>query len=316
MRNLLAIVTGVAVILGVVSTSLWRDLRNERALFAEARAASRVPVRPPTAAVAATASVPAVVAPPACMPTAATPTVGVTPVDGRLVAQNSITERDLLKDPEYRKARLASRRLDMQRSNPGVAEALGLSEKDADRFFDLLAENQIRMNELPAINARDMNPQTAAEESIRNRQALEKQQNESLVALLGNGGFAQWQEYQQTRGARSKAISMGSQLQQMGLPLTNAQLKPLTAALIAEELLYRQEQPLPRTPSMDAQERAALQEETQRRNDEANRRVLAAIAPSLNPQQLAVFREQFESQEAMNRITWRARERALAARGQ
>lgn len=335
MKTLLAAVMCLAVILGIVSTSLWRALRNERVVFedvrtqlTEARAASRVIVPPPPVVVSAPAPVPVGAVPdptPACKPTTPLPTANVVDTN-RVAALNRVTERDLLADPEYRKLRLAQRRLDMQRNNPGVADALGLSDKDADRLFDLLAEGQIRMNELPAVSANAANAiaansnaidaRTALEETARNRQALQKQQDESLVALLGSSGFERWQEYQQTRGARSQAVSLGSQLLQVGLPLSNAQLKPLTAALIAEQQRQRLESPsvVRNEVIADPQARAAAQEEAQRRSAESNRRLLAAIAPTLNPQQLAVFREQFETQEAMNRVSARARERAEAAR--
>ena len=97
------------------------------------------------------------------------------------------------------------------------------------------------------VNAGDARAANA--EMTRSRLALQRQQDEALVALLGTSGFTQSQVYQTTRGARTQAVSMGSQLLQMGLPLTSAQLKPLTTALIAEQQRQRQK------PSREAQTR-------------------------------------------------------------
>jgi hypothetical protein len=328
MRSLLLICAGLLVISGIVSANLWLELRSERQLMIsmrtqliDARATSRMPAPPPVVMAAPTPVIAAAApasAPAECKPTGPS-AAQVAAMENRVIqAQDTnVSERDLLKDPEYRRLRLAQRRLDMQRSNPGVAEALGLSQTDADKFLDLLAEYQLRSNELPAANAVNASDARAASaEMTRNRQALQRQQDEALVALLGTSGYTQWQEYQTTRGARTQAVSMGSQLLQMGLPLTSAQLKPLTTALIAEQQRQRLESPpaVVNAGQMDPQARAAAQEQTRLRAEESNRRVLAAVTTSLTPQQLAVFREQFETQAAASSAAARARERALASR--
>lgn len=323
MRTLLLICAVLLMISGIVSANLWLELRNERQTMqtmrtqlVDARAAPRVST-PPLVVAAAPAPV-VTVAAPAPAPSECKPVAENAPRAAVVANPNPpISERELLKDPDYRKVRLAQRRLELQRSNPDVAEALGLSPRDADKLLDLLAEYQVRSSELPPVtvqNPRDA--QAANAEMTRNRLALQKQQDEAVTALLGTAGMAQWQEYQGTRGARSQAASMGAQLLQVGQPLTSAQLKPLTAALVAEQQRQRLEvQPRASTTMADPQAREAAQEEAQRRAEESNRRLLAAIAPSLNPQQLAVFREQFEVQAEMNAVAARARARASALRG-
>ncbi|MEO6080620.1 MAG: hypothetical protein ABIQ86_12680 [Steroidobacteraceae bacterium] len=325
MRNVLPVCAGLVVISGVVSANLWLQLRTERQRTAdlstqlkEAKVA-RVSMAQPQridAAPAATPSTAAVSETKADAPAPAKPTQ-VNTVQGIV---NSLTqEKELLKDPEYRKARLAMQRINMARNYPGLVEELGLSEKDADRLFDLLAENQLVMNSEASfsIGANGQPDQAAFQERMRKQQELQRQQEESVAALLGPGKYAQWQDYQQTRMPRMQATSLGAQLAQVGQPLSEAQHKALTTTLIAEQKRQREDsQSMARNINRaDPQAVAQLQEEAMKRQEQSNRRILEAAASSLNPRQLDALREQYEMQAAMNRASSRLQRARQEAQG-
>jgi hypothetical protein len=333
MRKLLIVCAGMITIMSIVSVNLWRALHQEREMSAalrteltEARTSIvrlSIPPRPaavpaPLRGTAAPATAPAPTATPAPAANPA-PALNVTVNNGAVQVRPGVSEKDLLKDPEYRKARLASLRFDLRRSNPGVGEELGMTEREVEQFFDLLAESQIRLSELSPTTVGPTTP--AMREEINQRQReLRQQQEQAVAAAVGAPTYAKWQQYQQTTSARSQAISMGSQLAQMGMPLTSAQVKPLTSAMI----LHQQSQRLDAqylqamvgtTNTVDAQTRARQQEESRRRSEESNRRLLEAMRPILNAQQLALFREQYEAQEAMNRARARVQERLPPSSG-
>jgi hypothetical protein len=221
-------------------------------------------------------------------------------------------ERDLMKDPEYRKLRLAQLRSNIARNYPGLAEELGLSDREADKLFDLLAENQLAMTGETALLTANGSPpdQAAVQQIIQRQQASQREQEAAIRSQLGDAKYAQWQSYQQTRPARQRVMTMNTQLAQAGLPLTDSQSRALTTAMIAEQQRQQQDtQSFARAmgngnPS-DPNFRAQLQEEMRKRSEENNRRMIDAAAPHVNAKQLAALKDQFEQQAAMSRISSR-----------
>jgi hypothetical protein len=295
---------------------MWTKLRTERQAnealrtqFTDARTASLVsamatPVKAnvlPTA----TAAVVAAAEAPVCKPDAQ-PAKPVSAAVNSLESSLNL-QRELMKDPEYRKLQLAQTRVNMERNYPGLVEELGLSEKEADRLFDLLAENQTALSaESQLLTASATQDQAAMEETMRRRQAIQREQDEAVRAMLG-GKYTQWQEYQQTRPARSRVTSLSSQLAQAGSPLTEAQTRSLTTAMIAEQQRQTQEARLmPRTAPVnpaDSDARTKMLEENLKRNEENNRRLVEVAAPHMSAKQLATYRAQMEQQNAMLRIS-------------
>jgi hypothetical protein len=324
MRSLLSILAGMVVVSGIVSANLWLGLRTERRLNADLRAQlveERSAIRPsapptypapePTAPPVATAA--RNEAAPEGAPEAATGIrIGSAMPPGVLTP----SEQNLLADPEYRDALLARTRLSLRSSHPGLIEELGLSGRDADDLFALLAESQLR----PTIGLIDGRTIALADPAViaeRGRLQRENQAtlNDSLVALLGNERYAQFQDYQRTRGARSTVATFGHTLAQANQPLTAAQTRTLLSA-IATEQQRQQGDAQAATSRSSATTGAQLQEEQLNRQEEGNRRMLGVMAPHLAPQQLETLRTQFESQIALSRASARVRrERDRVAQG-
>lgn len=295
MLNLLRLGTGLAVVLALVSVNLWRELRAERQLTAELRAQGIEPVSPDPASAPAmpvievrSGSNPAPVersdAP--ALPSPATPGQAVEIIQA--VAPGYNPERDLMRDPEYRKGRLSQQRMRLKRTYTFVAEELDLSEAETEKLFDILAEQQVGGRNGP---------------------------EEALRALLGPGRQAKWQEYQQTLSARNRTTEMTGMLATSGHPLTEAQLRPLTSALIAEEKFVRQQQQslFTRPALMTPEARGQQLEEQVNLQEQSNRRYLDAAAPYMSPQQLALVRDTLEWQIAMTRASARMQRERLDA---
>src|SRR5262245_29011772 len=156
MQKMIWLLTAVSVVSGVALAGLWNQLRNERELTAALqgdRSRTQARLHEVQALARRIAACPAVPAP-ASIPVAASPEARpVAPAVQPVASCNVVTvpqatsdprmEAELLKDPDYRKARLAQIRSTVPRANVGLVERLGLADQQADQLFDLLAEYQL-----------------------------------------------------------------------------------------------------------------------------------------------------------------------------
>jgi hypothetical protein len=328
MRSLLSILAGLVVVAGIVSANLWLELRTERHLTEDLRAQlieERSAARPATLP---TQPAPEPASPPVAAQPVDSPPPGANAPDPAQVVRiggpmpsgaRPPTAQQLQADPEYRDALLAQTRLQLQNSYPGLIEELRLSATDADELFNLLAENQVRESAgriNGPINA--MDPAIVAE-AERLRRENQAKLNASLVALLGDDKYAQYQDYQQTRGARSTVAAFGNTLAQANQPLTAAQARTLLSATATEQQRQQREAQAAarnRASPTNAQDQMRLMEDQLNRQEESNRRMLALMAPHLSSEQLETLRAQFESQTALTRASLRLRrERDRVAQG-
>jgi hypothetical protein len=330
MRNLMLVCAGLALFSGVVAVNLWRELRAERVLTAELRtqlnggqAATWAPASGgmQAAPLPASGSVPTpgtevrseqlAAAAEGARPPAQTAQIAD-------VARLVLNQQEMMKDPEYRKARLAQTRMSLPQNYPGLAEELGLTPEEADRLFNLLAENQMEMTDLSmtAATINGVAPDPAAMEEVnRRRPEMQRRQEEALMSMLGSAKYSQYQEYQQTRAPRQQVVQLNRALEGIGLPLTPEQSKPLTAAYIAEQKRQRDEQRAMFT-ARGPQDAARMQEERFELQAESNRRILEAARPHLNSQQLETMKASLDQQLAMNRATQRMIRQQQDAQGQ
>jgi hypothetical protein len=321
---------GLALVGGIVSVNLWRELRAERELTAELR--TQLTDRPMAMSGTAAMAAPAVPEPVTGAPAAMASTGKSEPATAgrepeRLAPQAVelprflLDQQEMMKDPEYRKARLAQTRFNIPQNYPGLAEELGLTPEEADRLFDLLAENQLEMSDVSMLSAviNGVPPDPAVmEDANRRRQEMQRRHDESLTAMLGSNRFSQWQEYQQTRGARQQVVQLSRSLEGIGAPLTPEQSRPLTAAYVAEQ--KRQREDMQRMLSSQRQSgpgnQEQMQEERYRFQAESNRRIVDAAKPHLNPQQLDALQASLDQQLAMNRSLQRLNRQQPVGQGQ
>lgn len=332
MRSLLSICVGLVVISGIISVNMWRELRAQHRLSeglrtqltdANARiqaltlAAQRPAFRPAAAVQAPVAAQTAVVPQARSESPAATRPPQAAITNAR--PQNQVSSAELMADPEYRRVLLASQRLSIESGYPGLVDELGLSRNDADKLFDLLAEQQTKMSaELSALNvaASQANggriDDAARAEITQKRQALQQQQAAEVAALLGTARNAQFQEYNDSRNGRQQATDLSVQLAQAGQVLNSAQQRGLGKVLAAEQKrLQQQTEPLMRSAQTDPQARLQMQEQALVWQQESNRRIVDAAAAYLTARQIAALREQHEAQEALSAAQLRVQRRRL-----
>jgi hypothetical protein len=321
MKALFALVAGIALIAGFVATNLWNRLHDEQLVNEQLRAQlEQARIAPP--AVAATPSIMPVLPAPTTAATPGTnvpaPSVGLqtraaaepvaeaSALASRLATVTMSTNTidwDLMEtNPEYRKARLTQARLKIEKSNPGLADALGLSERDAEKFFELLATNELANSELATSPARNNRMDFAS--VVERSRSLQNEQEEAIKSTLGAGKYQQWRDYQALGPARQQVTTMGNTLAAAGAPLSDAQSEALNSVMIAEVRRQRQQPstlPAP-NPGADSRARATqLLEDASRRVEENSRHTLEAVSPHLNAAQVTVLREQFDRQFGQQR---------------
>jgi hypothetical protein len=157
----------------------------------------------------------------------------------RMFREQRERQRQLMQDPEYREAMRIQTRGNFARQYPGVIEELGLDAQQADEFFDLLADQQMRttdqMQPIWEMEGADPTDQAAMQERQRkiSEQVAENQRkNEAeMAARFGQDKLQAWKEYQSTMGVRYELENMRSTLASNGVPLNDDMSKPMLKAL-------------------------------------------------------------------------------------
>lgn len=310
MRIPAAVSWSLVIVLGIASAVLWRELHAERQLTAGLReellAARTAPAARPQPAVAVNESpaMPASV-PPTTQP-AKTAAQAATAV---LMTESAKRQKTLLEDSEFRRARIAELRGNIQLRFPDLARDLGLSSQEADALLTQLAGYQLRQEAAQAdVLAAGSSPGgITAAEFTRAQQELEQQHEAAMAALIGPERAAAYQEYEQTAASRRRVTNLGSMLTQAGRPLTSEQSKSLSALLIAEQ---RRQENEARTaaPVTSAQ---AFQQEQAERAIESDRRALAAAAAFLDARQIELVRARFEQVAGRTRAAASVQQREI-----
>ena len=237
------VLAATAVVFGAGCFILFKDIGAERnrvrALEAQVAQLQREMMVDTTASQAVTSDTAAPTSKPPAQAVPVKPAVAAsapsTPAAAKpAMAQNS-EWRAVLADPEYRKARLAERRLELQqRGYPQLVETLGLSADEAERFLDLLAEQSLRETEL----AMKKQP---GEDPMKQRRELYAQAEKERRAFLGEERFRTWVEYQNSTGARGLVNELRTQLAATNSPLRQEQVKPLVKAIADEQVRHAAE---------------------------------------------------------------------------
>jgi hypothetical protein len=308
MRILFWLCAVLVVVGGVISTNLWGQLHAERELAVHLRTEVSAAIKldrlavptslpgPPTTANMAEGGPPetdsSAIIPARRRPTVAEAYAAQAPDAEAARRRRAEQQRDLWKDPGYRKARLAQLRASIVRANTGLADELGLAPAEADALFDLLAEHELNVNASSAELAAALGDSSVRQVNNTMQEIIQRR-DAAIAAQLGSVKYAQWQQYGQNSPARSQADAMRSALAQANQPLSPVQLKSLSAVLVTEFRRQREE-----------------------RTAGSTQRLLAAVAPVLSAGQLAIVGAQMEQQESMSRALMRARDLEIASQAQ
>lgn len=292
---------------GVATGMLWRDLGDVRAQSAQLR--DRVLSLQSAQVAANLAPAPAAdpgVALPTTTPTTAPQASGpqgaaATAAAARGASQgNALMEgiSKVLASPEGRDIVLAQVRMILPQQYPDLAQELGLSTAEEEKFFDMLARQQADLSGgvLGALGGGGMD-QAAMQEMQRKTREQQQAQQAELNTFLGSRA-PQWQEYQRTLPVRRQVNSLKTALGPDNA-LTASQSKSLMTAISAEQDRIRQDrrnapQPAPGNPQNN-------REQQLQRQQEDNARLVSAASSHLSAQQLEGYRKLLQQQSETQR---------------
>jgi hypothetical protein len=244
----------------------------------------------------------------------------------RRVQENFEQQQRLLKDPEYRDLMRHQQKMGMKRMYGDMEIMLDMSKEEADRVLDVLAEQQVRSMEQqrPFMVPPDGSPpdEAAIREHHRALQEIQRKNDAELAAAMGSK-YRDWQEYQQTMGARQQVMRLRETLAGSDEPIRQDQVKPLVQAMAREQQLSQHQAPairrsIPGT-QVSTDDTLRMQEEWLERTTQTHQRVRDSVSSLLTPSQMEHLQEQQDQERKMLEINIRAMRARVAeaqARGE
>jgi hypothetical protein len=199
----------------------------------------------------------------------------------------------MLRDPEYRNARLVEAVISMRQIHAGAAKELGLSTAEADALFELLGEQQL---EVPFADNPAFHDPAVLQQQFMQVEAFHQRQQAAIEAQLG-AKYPQWQDYEASRPVRSRVDRLNSKLAVNGSALDDAQSRALVTALVPEQ--KRMEQALMEMARGVAA--PASREEALRIQADGSKRMLDVARGRLDDSQFQTFAAMIESEQPRTR---------------
>ena len=208
-----------------------------------------------------------------------------------------------MEDPAMQKMIRAQQKMMMDTMYGPLFQELRLSEEQTKALKELLLDSQMSNVKLgtTAMSGDEGERLAAAEEIKRQKQVAD----EEIKALLGEEGFAVYQDYQVTMGERVMLNQFKSQLEGSANSLQGDQYSLLVEAALDEKRQAppgfgdQTEDPV---KAMEMLQSQGLQETHLARQEETNRRVLQRAQNFLSPEQLSSLEEFMGNQMEMMRL--------------
>lgn len=212
----------------------------------------------------------------------------------------------MMKDPEMRKFVSDQQRQMLDPLYQPLIKRLGLTAEQAGAFKDLLASSQMKGTEHAA--ALFGGSATNRADAMAALAAEQKQSDEQIRALLGEEGYAQYKDYQQTLSERVQLNQFSAQAAGAGHPLTDEQTEWLLTLMNQEKQAVAAA--TGRTLPGDSQNPANLQamfsseqaEQFLQMQETVNQRVYQQAAAGLSPEQMEAFGQFQTNQLAIMRM--------------
>jgi len=296
-------VLGVALACTTASSVwLWHQWRNEREANLQllARLETRQP-RPET---------------PAPPPVAAIPALPASPTKVKLPVETAIPDwrpdfrdgqRRLLANPEYRKSLRDRQRLEIEYSYRDLPRLLNLSADQANRLFDLMAEQGVTLIALqsgwPAtqVDGKSLTTMTAE---------LSQQNDVERGELLGERNLQELKEFSASLESRNEVDALRAELARTAEPMREDQFDSLLAVVHTEnqradqELKARAVNEMALVPGFTSSGPVSVEVATA-----ANQRIVDSAAMLLTPSQLSTVKDfyrrqrvQMETQRDLGRL--------------
>ena len=207
--------------------------------------------------------------------------------------------RAQMDSPEGRAITRANARMLLPTQYPDLARELNLSPEQAEKLFDMLARQQTDLSDSmrPMIEAarNGSMPAAARLEMARKDMQMRAANDAELQTLLGDK-YPAWQAYNQALPQRRQVKQLQAVLSATDNALSDAQAKPLIAALAAEQSRIQQDErnSLAANPQ-DVRKLLA------QRGEDSNRRLADTASAYLTPQQLDSYQHILDRQLAVTR---------------
>lgn len=144
--------------------------------------------------------------------------------------------------PPFRTMSKQEGKLRLMRAYPDLASALHLSPAEVDKLFDVLADYQLKQQQqLEALHDKNLSPEESANEQRRQSTEAKRERDQQIAATLGSDKTKQWQDYENSLGARTQIRELGTILESSGYPLREDQVQTLVDALAPEQNRFRAE---------------------------------------------------------------------------
>jgi hypothetical protein len=184
----------------------------------------------------------------------------------------------------------------MRRQYGDVGPALGLSQEQATKLIDVLADPQARM---PAVDLRKMPVDRAS--MLQVAADAQKRTDAAVAAVIGENKLPQWQEYQKTMPERSQVNMVRDQMQQMGTPLTDDQRAQLVDILVEQHQLN----PRPEMQQLSSLPPDETYQASMKWQDESDKTFLERAKSVLTKEQYEQYRDFQEWQSEMRNNAFR-----------
>lgn len=308
MRKSTLVLSAAAAASAASSLWLWSQWRDERAVNLDLRARVEALTHHEETKPAAASVVASSEAPPdrATKAVAETPTVVAAPAPAPMANYPRLQQR-LLKNPKFRQALRNQQRVVLDTEFRDLPKFLNLSPGEAERVFDLLAEQGVSLLELQWRDPRSQEDGRSRQTSLKELRA----QNEAeLAKLLGGPNMNRFQEFRSTLQSRAEVASVRNEMALGPDPLREDQVEPMIGVVNAE--LQRMNQEL-RDLGMTQFAGVDVDQIPETKRGElaiaANQRIVDAAGPILTNVQLAALKElyrrqrmQMETQSELNRL--------------
>jgi hypothetical protein len=284
---------------------LWRQWHDERAINLDLRARVEALTRREEATPAATSVVASSEAP-SDHATNVAETPAAVPAPAPMPNYSRVQQR-LLKNPKFRQALRNQQRVVLETEFRDLPKFLNLSPSEAERLFDLLAEQGVSLLELQWRGPGNPKDGVSRQDSYRD---LRKQNDAELSNLLGGANMNRFQEFRSTLQSRAEVASVRNEMALGPDPLREDQVEAMIGVVNAE--LQRMNQEL-RDLGMAQIAGVNLDQIPETKRGElaiaANQRIVDAAGPILTNVQLAALKElyrrqrmQMETQSELNRL--------------
>jgi uncharacterized protein YjiS (DUF1127 family) len=308
MRKSTLVLSAAAAAMAASTSWLWTQWRDERAVNLDLRARVEAltrheEIKPAAASVVASSE---------ALPDRATKAVAEAPTAVSATAPAPMAnyprlQQRLLKNPKFRQAFRNQQRVVLETEFRDLPKFLNLSPGEADRVFDMLAEQGVSLLELQWRGPGNPKEGLSRQDSYRD---LRKQNDAELTNLLGGANMNRFQEFRSTLQSRAEVASVRNEMALGPDPLREDQVEPMIGVVNAE--LQRMNQEL-RDLGMTQIAGVNVDQIPETKRGElaiaANQRIVDAAGPILTNAQLAALKElyrrqrmQMETQSELNRL--------------